>query len=116
MTGRQPDPGADSDAGSGADPGGRRLAEPVRRHRERRERWLATGERPMARNLALIGALGWLVVTPTLLGLFAGRWLDRSLGGPPGGGEGPGIFWTVSLLFAGLVLGCRMAWDRIHRE
>jgi ATP synthase protein I len=81
------------------------LAEPVRRRRARRERWRREGERPLGHNLAMIGVLGWLVVTPTLIGMFAGRWLDRA--------AESGIFWTVSLLFAGLCLGCWLAWKRI---
>jgi ATP synthase protein I len=56
----------------------------------------------------MIGALGWTIVTPTLIGVFAGRWLDR--------GFGSGIFWTLGLLVAGLALGCTLAWKRIHRE
>lgn len=93
---------------------GHRLAEPVRRSRERRERWGREGERPLGRNLALIGALGWLVVAPTLLGLFVGRWLDRLAFGH--GAPGHGIFWTLSLLFGGLALGCWLAWQRIEHE
>lgn len=83
------------------------LAEPVRRRRARRERWDREGERPLAHNLALIGVLGWLVVTPTLIGVFIGRWLDRAVEG--------GIFWTVSILFAGLCLGCWLAWKRMSQ-
>jgi len=56
----------------------------------------------------MIGALGWTIVTPTLIGIFAGRWLDRAFTS--------GIFWTLGLLVAGLALGCTMAWNRIHRE
>lgn len=84
------------------------LSGSVRRRRERRERWLREGERPMGRNLALIGALGWLVVVPALAGLFAGRWLDDRAGG--------GIFWTGALLVAGVALGGWLAWIRIEQE
>ena len=83
------------------------LAEPVRRQRARRERWRREGERPLGHNLAMIGVLGWLVVTPTLIGIFVGRWLDRI--------AESGIFWTVSLLFAGLCLGCWLAWKRVNQ-
>jgi ATP synthase protein I len=83
------------------------LAEPVRRRRARRERWRREGERPLGHNLAMIGVLGWLVVTPTLIGVFIGRWLDRA--------ADSGIFWTVSLLFAGLCIGCWLAWKRMNQ-
>jgi ATP synthase protein I len=85
-----------------------RLDEAVRRRGQRRERWLHEGERSIGQNLAMIGALGWTIVVPTLLGLFAGRWLDRKFGA--------GVYWTLSLLTAGLALGCVMAWNRMHRE
>lgn len=84
------------------------LSGSVRRRRERREHWQREGERPMGRNLALIGALGRLVIVPTLAGLFAGRWLDEWAGG--------GIFWTAALLFAGVVLSGWLAWNRIEQE
>ncbi len=83
------------------------LDRPVRLRRERRERWQREGERSLADNLAWIGVLGWLVVAPTLAGVFIGRWLDRRLG--------HGIAFTLGLLFAGLVLGCALAWRRIRR-
>ncbi|MGQ9371586.1 AtpZ/AtpI family protein [Azospirillum sp. ST 5-10] len=99
MTAPRPDHGSGNGSG--------RLADPVRRQCDRRRRWRAEGERPMGRNLALIGSLGWLIVVPTLAGLFLGRWLD--------GGSGR-IFWTLSLLVAGLAWGCWMAWLRIRQE
>lgn len=83
-----------------------RLEEAVRLRRERRERGLR--ERSMGENLAMIGALGWSIVVPTLLGTFAGRWLDRRFG--------MGIFWTLGLLVAGLATGCLLAWKRIRSE
>jgi ATP synthase protein I len=85
-----------------------RLDEAVKLRRGRLERWQRDGERSIGQNLAMIGALGWTIVTPTLLGIFAGRWLDRFLAS--------GIFWTLGLLFAGLAAGCAMAWKRMHRE
>jgi ATP synthase protein I len=83
-----------------------RLDEAVRTRRERLARWQREGERSIGQNLAMIGVLGWTVVTPTLIGVFAGRWLDRELAA--------GIFWTLGLLVAGLALGCTLAWKRIH--
>jgi ATP synthase protein I len=85
-----------------------RLDEAVRKRHERRARWHREGERSTGQNLAMIGALGWTIVTPTLIGIFAGRWLDRAFG--------TGVFWTLGLLFLGLVIGCTLAWRRMHRE
>lgn len=56
----------------------------------------------------MIGALGWTIVTPTLIGIFVGRWFDRSFGS--------GIFWTLGLLVLGLAAGCALAWNRVQHE
>ncbi|MEZ5833664.1 MAG: AtpZ/AtpI family protein [Dongiaceae bacterium] len=85
-----------------------RVDEAVRVRRERLERWQREGERSIGQNLAMIGALGWLIVTPTLIGMFAGRWLDHQFES--------GIFWTLGLLTAGLAIGCWLAWKRMHKE
>jgi len=85
-----------------------RLSEAVKTRQERRARWKREGERPLGQNLAMIGVLGWTIVLPTLLGIFAGRWLDRHFN--------MGIFWTLGLLTAGLALGCTLAWKRMHSE
>jgi ATP synthase protein I len=85
-----------------------RLDEAVKKRRDRRARWQDEGERSLGQNLAMIGALGWSIVTPTLVGIFAGRWLDRTFES--------GLFWTLGLLVVGLTLGCTLAWKRIDRE
>jgi ATP synthase protein I len=85
-----------------------RLDEAVKKRRDRRARWRDEGERSLGQNLAMIGALGWSIVTPTLVGIFAGRWLDRTFES--------GLFWTLGLLVVGLTLGCTLAWKRIDRE
>jgi ATP synthase protein I len=84
------------------------LERSVRERRARSDRWKREGERSLAQNLAMIGSLGWLIVLPTLLGIFFGRWLDERLA--------TGIFWTGALLVCGLALGCKMAWERMHQE
>jgi ATP synthase protein I len=85
-----------------------RLDEAVKTRRERRARWLKEGERSLGKNLAMIGAFGWTIVTPTLIGIFAGRGLDQMFHS--------GVFWTLSLLFAGLASGCWLAWQRMHTD
>ena len=77
---------------------GNSFAEPVRRRRTRDERWQREGERPLGHN--------WLVVAPTVIGIFLGRWLDHA--------AASGIFWTLSLMFLGLCLGCWLAWKRVN--
>ena len=57
---------------------------------ERRKQWLNEGEPSVARFVGQIGVLGWIIVAPTLIGLFIGRWLDHKLG--------TGIFWSAPLL------------------
>lgn len=84
------------------------LVESVRRRHARSEEWKRTGERPLGRNLAMIGAFGWLIVAPTLAGLFVGRWLDRSFGS--------GVFWSAGLMFAGVVVGGWLTWRKMQEE
>jgi len=85
-----------------------KLSGAVKTRQERRERWQREGERSIGQNLAMIGVLGWTIVLPTLLGLFAGRWLDQQFH--------MGIFWTLGLLVVGLTAGCMLAWRRMHSE
>ena len=84
-----------------------KLARSVAERAARRAIWQAHGERSLAQNLAMIGALGWLVITPTLAGLFLGRWLDHRFEA--------GIFWTGALLVVGVTLGCVIAWRRVRQ-
>jgi ATP synthase protein I len=83
------------------------LDEAVRRRRERQARGRREGEWSIGQNLGLIGVVGWTIVTPTLIGVFTGRWLDRQFGS--------GIFWTLGLLVLGLTVGCALAWKRMHQ-
>jgi ATP synthase protein I len=83
-----------------------KLADSVRREGARRERHRIEGERPLGLNLATIGALGWLFVTPMLAGVLAGRALDRAFSS--------GIFWTGAFLVVGAALGLRLAWRRMN--
>jgi ATP synthase protein I len=92
---------------SPSSPPERPLEKGVERRREQRARWEREGERPLALNLAMIGALGWLIVVPTLAGIFLGQWIDRRAGG--------GLTFTAAFLVAGLALGAWLAWQRMHR-
>lgn len=85
----------------------RLLDEEVRRHRERRTRAQRESRRSIGQDLALVGVIGWTLVIPALLGVYVGRALDRRFGS--------GVFWTLGLLVAGVVLGCVLAWRRLSR-
>ena len=88
-------------------PPDRRLEESIERRRERAPGGSARASARSRMNLAMIGALGWLIVVPTLAGIFAGQWVDRRAGG--------GLTFTGAFLVAGLALGAWLAWQRMHR-
>lgn len=84
------------------------LERAIRLRRERRARWEHEGERSLWENLSMVGALGWLIVVPMLLGIALGRWLDTMLG--------TGIFWTGAGIGLGAGLGFFMAWKRMNQR
>lgn len=84
------------------------MEEAARKARERSDAGARDPEPSLAARLGQIGVLGWTIVGPMLLGLFAGRWLDRKLG--------TGIFWSAPLLMLGAVIGGWAAWKWMHRK
>lgn len=82
------------------------LAAAVRRRVTRRHRAGVEGEPTLARQLGRVGVLGWLIVVPTLLGVWAGRWIDGRLDS--------GLTATGALLLAGLAVGCWSGWRWMH--
>jgi ATP synthase protein I len=83
------------------------LVKGARLRGERHQRSLREGTPSVARQLAMIGVLGWIIVVPMLIGLFVGHWLDHKFHLV--------AFWTAPLLLLGLVLGCRSAWKWIDK-
>jgi ATP synthase protein I len=59
-------------------------------------------------GLGMMGLIGWSVVIPTLAGAALGIWLDHR---HPGSHS-----WTLTLLIAGLVIGCLNAWHWVDKE
>lgn len=82
------------------------LVQTVRVRGERHRLWQHEGDPSVARRLAQIGVLGWIIVTPMLIGIFTGRWLDRVFHS--------GVFCTGPLLMAGLALGGWSAWKWVQ--
>ncbi|MBL4883521.1 MAG: AtpZ/AtpI family protein [Planctomycetaceae bacterium] len=59
-------------------------------------------------GLGAFGVIGWSVVTPTLVGVAIGWWVDRAY---------PSHYsWTLMLMFCGLAIGCVTAWQWITTE
>jgi ATP synthase protein I len=77
----------------------------VRRQVERKRR---SRELTFWQGLGLIGAVGWMVSLPAVLGALLGRWLDSRFAS--------GIFCTLFLLVLGLALGCVSAWRHVNRD
>ena len=83
------------------------LQRAVERRRIRRDKWNREGERPLARNLALVG-LGWLIVVPGLLGALVGHIIDTH--------AATGVAFTFALIVAGVGLGSWLAWTHVRRS
>lgn len=90
-----------------ADPGDAMLDAVTRRQR-RKERDRAEGRRGVGGALGTFGIVGWSVAVPTLLGVALGGWLDARADGPRS--------WTLTLLLAGVVVGCVNAAYWVRRE
>ena len=59
-------------------------------------------------GFTVFGLIGWSVAVPTLLGAALGFWLDEN--------HPRQQSWTLTLLLAGLVLGCFTAWRWVEKE
>jgi ATP synthase protein I len=59
-------------------------------------------------GLGMFGLVGWSIVLPMLLGVFAGSWIDDRWPTQ--------VSWTLTLMFLGLALGCANAWLWIQKE
>lgn len=99
-----PDPDANPKLAAAA----KNMIEQVGSRESRMLRARREGRASLWRSVGIVGLIGWSVVVPTLIGVTVGTWLDRRF---------PTRFsWTLTLLFAGLLLGCVMAWSRIKQE
>ena len=94
------------------------MAEQLPHSAERMIREVGTRQRRIERGranrrniwdaISILGTIGWSITLPTLAGVFAGIWLDHRF---------PRRFsWTLSLLFAGLVIGCANAYRQLKGD
>jgi ATP synthase protein I len=74
----------------------------------RKQRAQRAGDQGVWFGLGMSGIIGWSVAVPTLLGAVLGVWLDA---------RHPQKFsWTLTLMLAGLILGCFNAWHWIAQQ
>jgi len=105
-----------SENGSANDPESGRKNDPedgvvdmIERQADRMEASRRDPYRSILFGLGMFGMVGWSIAIPTLAGIFLGLWLDRAH---------PVYFsWTITLLFAGVVIGAIIAgrWLRRNR-
>ena len=69
---------------------------------KRRLRAMREKDRGIWFGLGTFGIVGWSVVVPTAVGTAIGIWIDGRASG--------GYSWTLTLMLAGLAVGCLNAW------
>ena len=82
--------------------------EKIRRKEKRKLRAQSKKDQAVWFGLGLFGVIGWSVMVPTLIGIAVGIWADRRWPG--------NISWTLTFLFAGIILGCLNAWYWVEKE
>lgn len=85
-----------------------RLRANVERKAERHRRAEREKNRSVWFSLGLFGLVGWSIAVPTLIGVALGLWMDARWPSR--------VSWTLTLLFAGIVVGCLNAWYWVKKE
>jgi ATP synthase protein I len=88
-------------------PSNERFEQDVGEREARKQRARQRGESFLS-WLGTFGLVGWSIALPTVAAVALGMWLDRRFDDT--------ISWTLTLLFAGLVVGCALAWYWVRRE
>jgi len=84
------------------------LSSEVGKKEDRHLKGVKEKHEPVLFGLGMLGLVGWSIVTPTVLGIFLGVWIDRKF---------PSQYsFTLMLMFLGLVFGCLTAWRWIKEE
>lgn len=87
---------------------GRQLGREVGRKEKRKIQARKSPERSIWSGFGMFGLIGWSVAVPMLLGAALGLWLDRH--------HPVEHSWTLTMLLAGLVIGCLNAWFWVEKE
>lgn len=80
----------------------------IEKKEERRIRSLKKKRNAIWFGIGAIGAFGWQVVLPILLGIFIGLWIDNTWHGK--------LSWTLVLLITGIIIGCFNSWRWIMNQ
>jgi ATP synthase protein I len=75
---------------------------------ERKLKAKSNASRSVWLGFGAFGIIGWSVALPTLVGVAFGLWLDHRYPGKAS--------WTLTLMIAGLAIGCWVAWSWVARE
>ncbi|WP_319467657.1 AtpZ/AtpI family protein [uncultured Trichococcus sp.] len=59
-------------------------------------------------GIGTFGVVGWSIAIPVLMGIALGIYLDDTYN--------PEYSWTLTLLFAGVIIGCINAWVWIKKK
>jgi len=59
-------------------------------------------------GVAMLGLFGWMIVLPTIAGIFLGRWLDKVFN--------QGISLTLTFMMLGLAIGGYNVWRAMHER
>lgn len=83
------------------------LLEEIRKQSEKKIKAKEEGSEVMF-GLGLFGIVGWSIAIPTLLGIALGIYLDKRFT--------QSFSWTITLLFAGVILGAFNAWHWVQEK
>lgn len=83
------------------------LLEKIKKESEKKIKAREEGDQVMF-GLGLFGIVGWSISIPTVIGIAIGVFLDKKFN--------QSFSWTLTLLFAGVILGSFNAWRWIKEK
>lgn len=83
------------------------LLEKIKKESEKKIKAREEGDQVMF-GLGLFGIVGWSIAIPTVIGIAIGIFLDKKFN--------QSFSWTLTLLFAGVILGSFNAWRWIKEK